>query len=330
MIIFLYGPDTYRSHQKLQGLIKKYVDASAGDMNLAILEGRELTVQQFSQQVQAMPFLANSRLVVIKNLLLEGKKDVAEIVLDQLDTVPSATNLVLYESGQPDKRTKLYGTLLKLKQVQEFPLLTGFELERFAQQAAADRGLAVSNAVLQLLLRRTGANLWQLTNELEKLSLYGSATQQPITEALVNQLTTDNTEFKVFDLTDAFGARQGDKALQLLQKANADESLGTLALIAGQYRNLLLIAEGIRRRMPRQELARALGLHSFVFDKSYTQATQYDYEELVACYRYLLQVDIASKQSLFEPLAGLRILAATLKQKPLQLPDLSEEIMLQW
>lgn len=330
MIIFIYGPNTYSSQQKLLSIKKRYIDSSLGDTNLVTLDGKTLTADQFRQQVQAAPFLANSRLVIIRNLLLEGKKEAMEAIGDQLEEIPKTTVVLFFESGQPDKRLKFFTLLSKLKQAQEFPQLNPIELEGQALEIAAAKKLTLAPNQAKQLVNLTGGNLWQLDHELEKLSLYTESTQKSLSDQIITQLVTDNAELNIFHLTDAFGQRQSQKALQLLDRLKDDENLlGTLALIAGQYRNLLLISEGLKQHIPKNELAKMLQLNPYVFDKSYQQSSGYDYEELKVIYRYLFYVDIGSKQSLIEPLTGLTVLAAALAKKPLQLPDLTELVMVQ-
>jgi DNA polymerase-3 subunit delta len=333
MVYFLFGPDTYRSQHKLQEIKQKYIDASQGDMNLVTLEGAAVTAQQLEQQLQAMPFLANRRLVVIKNLILEGKKDVAEAALKQLESLPDTTIALFYEAGQPDRRGKLFSALNQPKQTQEFPLLGGPDLERFAQGLAEKRGYKFATLILRGLLHRIGGDLWRLEHEIDKLSLYSQGTGEPITEKVIDQLVIDNSEVKIFDITDAFGLRQGERAVALLKRMDPEEAHGLLAMIAGQYRNIFMVADAQQHNMPKSVMSKELGMHSFVVDKTAIQVAKYSIPELKRCYRYLMELDLATKQSLLEPMTGLLSLAAALDMKPIQLPSfaiaLTEENVLQ-
>ncbi len=330
MIIFLYGPDTYRSSHKLSEIKTKYLKVAAGDTDLAILEGKELTADLFRRQVQTLPFLASSRLVIIKNLMLEGKKDAQEGIIEELTQIPKSTVAIFYEAGQPDKRTKLFTVLNQPKQKQEFPLLVDNQLHDFLTNVATEKELKLSNQALDHLIQRVGSDLWQLTNELEKLALYTHATKKPITPDIIDQLTSENLAVNIFTLTDAFGLRKSEWAIRLLSQLDQEESaLGTLALIASHYRNLILIADGQKQRMMKNELTKAAGIHPFVYDKGSAQLKNYTPDELRQIYRYLLQLDIAAKQSMIEPQVGLTVLAAALNQKPLKLPDLSRQVMIQ-
>jgi DNA polymerase III delta subunit len=326
MIYLISGDDSYRSWHKLLSIKRKYLDASMGDTDLATLDGSSLTAQEFANQTRTAPFLAKSRLVIVRNLLKEGKKEVTEAVIDLLADIPKSTVLFFYESGQPDKRGKLYQTLNKPKQAQDFQPLIGQDLLDQIREMAVELELWLLPSQVQAIARLLGSDLWRIDQELQKLSLFAQSQQGKVSDADLDLLIDALPESRIFDLTDAFGNRNSPQVLRLLSYVQADDSdLGLLSMIAGHYRNLLLIADGQRRQVPRHQLAQALKLHPFVFDKAFSQANRYTYKELVSCYRYLLQLDLAAKQSLFEPMVGLSVLAGLLGNKEIKLPLLTEE-----
>jgi DNA polymerase III subunit delta len=329
MIYLIFGEDTFRSWQKITAIKHKYLNASKGDTDFVELDGTELTAQLFRSHALILPFLANSRLVIVRNLLTRGKKEAQEIVLEGISQIPNSTVVFFYEEGLPDKRTKLFQALNRPKIVQQFHALSGPQLIRYVTDMAAGQGIRLRPQFAEILLERCNGDLWRVRNELEKISLYkGKPTEEAtITEDELNLLVTGTGALHIFSLTDAFGQRSARQAVALLAKVDPDEAIGTLAIIAGHYRNLILIAEGIARQAPRSQLARELALHPFVFEKSLVQAKGYTYEELTSCYHFLLMIDIASKSSFFDPLVGLATLAASLTQKPLTLPELSEVVM---
>lgn len=326
MIYLLYGDDTYLSWQKLQQIKAKYTNTSKGDTDLITLDGASLTAEQFADQTQTRPFLAKSRLVVVRNLLKEGSKEVQEKVVGLLAKVPTSTVLFFYEAGRPDQRGKLFQALNQPKQAQVFEPLVGPKLAQYAVNAAAAEKLALSMPLATRLTAIIGPDLWRLHQELTKLSLFKKPNQPTVTEADLEALVAGLPSARVFDLTDALGQRQSAKAARLVnQLATNENDLGLLAMVAGHYRNLLLVADGLQRQSPKSQLAGVMKIHPFAFDKAYAQARAYSYTELVNIYRYLYQLDLAAKQSLITPLTGLIVLAGALAEKPVTLPTLVEE-----
>ncbi len=350
MIYLLYGEDTYRSWQKLQQIKRKYIDGAMGDTDLVTLYGASLDPHEFRRQVQTLPFLAKSRLVIIRDLLREGRKEVAESILADLSHIASTSVVFFHESGKPDKRSKLFQTLNKPKVAQEFNLLEANQLIGYAVKAAAELGLVLAPALAQKITALTGPDLWRLHQELDKIQLYIG--QGRVTNEVIDQLLSGSPEARIFDLTDAFGQRRSQQAIKLIdQLANSENDLGLLAMIAGHYRNLILVADSVhgraehqsqpqnqshtqpqRQQLPKQlhkaELAKLLDLHPFVLDKALQQANNYSLSELRSIYRYLFELDLSVKQSLLEATQGLKFLAKILEERPLRLPRLTEENML--
>jgi len=72
MLIFLYGQDSYRSWQKLNEIIQRYRKIDRSGLNLTIFEGENLEFNEFKNSVESIPFLADKRLIVVKNLISQG------------------------------------------------------------------------------------------------------------------------------------------------------------------------------------------------------------------------------------------------------------------
>ena len=69
MLHILWGPDSYSRSQALESIKSGIGDAEAMASNTTILEGYQLTVDQLRPVCEAMPFLAEKRLVIVTGLL---------------------------------------------------------------------------------------------------------------------------------------------------------------------------------------------------------------------------------------------------------------------
>ncbi len=329
-LYFLYGEDTYSSWQKLQQVKARYIQ-TAGDTNVAILEGVELTGSHFHQQVTTLPFLATSRLVIIKNMIREGKKEALEAVTELLIQVPTSSVVFFYEAGLPDQRNRLFKALNQPKLAQVFPLLVQPKLSQFAQRYLLNWQVKIEPPALEFLLSLTGSDLWRLTTELDKLAL-NRIDQQPavIVRADIEQLVIGRPAVKIFDLTDACGARNSQKALRLLDQLLTDDNgFLLLATLAGHYRQLLVVADWLRQGRPPAQVGELLKLPPFVARKLLDQVRHYSWAELQTIYRYLYHLDLLVKQSAVDLTTGLTVLMAELNHQPSLLPDLTEEAVLQ-
>ena len=128
MVQFIYGKNSFLISTKLREIEADFAKHDPSGINLSKIDGASLTFGQFEQAISATPFLADKRLVIIRNLQLDNKDSelknkVAERIgkdqhrnSSQKGTEKKekdSTDLVFVEMGQPDKRTKLYKDLLK-------------------------------------------------------------------------------------------------------------------------------------------------------------------------------------------------------------------------
>jgi len=307
MIIFFYGEDTFRMRQKLRELKEKFVTASLGDTNLAVLDGERITYDEFVRQILAMPFLSKTRLVIVENLLRKAKKDVAEKIPEGFKKMTASTVLVFVEEGIPDRRTALFRKLSKEK-VEEFKLLEPESLRRWIKKEVETRGGTIDSAAILKLAEFVGNDLWRMTNEIDKLIAFGPKITHQNIEILVNPQIQAN----IFNLIDAMAQKNiklANKELYRLLNSGANE-LYILTMIIYQYRNLLIIKDlGERlKNTNRWALAKKAGLHPFVIQKSLAVLPKYSLDQLKNVYGILQDFDVRMKTGKIESRVALELL----------------------
>jgi len=307
MVIFFYGEDSYRLKQKVRHLKEKFISASLGDTNLAVLEGKTVAYNEIVRQILAMPFLARTRLVIIENLLSEGKKEIQEKIIDIIKKVPPST-VLLFTETRPDKRLALFKRLLKADKVQEFVLLDDGQLKRWVKKEVEARGGSIESDVINKLTEFVGNDLWRMSNEIDKLTSYNL------------QLTTENIELlvksqiqaNIFDLIESVAAKNPQRAVKELYKLFDDGQAGIyiLTMITYQYRNMLIIKDlmGRIKNANRWVLAQKAGLHPFVVGKCLAACQKYSLKSLQSIYGQIANFDLAIKTGKIEPRVALELL----------------------
>lgn len=321
MIIFLHGPDTFRSRQKLKELREKFLkDVDPSGLNIENLDGSQLEIPDFERAVSTMPFLAKKRLVIIEDLLSKNKgqkiqKEVAEILeknkleevivifWESADFSGKAKKAKGKKSAAP-KSTPLLARLLDEKYAQEFKLLDQGKVYQFAAEEFKKRGGKIQNPALKLLCDLVGNDLWRLAGEINKLSAFTRGKE--IVLADIANLVETKLEEDVFKLTDALGQKNKGAALKLiadllLAKSSATELLG---MITWQFRNLLLVKSFMEENgggYGSLRMSYQLGLNPYVAQKAAAQIRYYQINELKKIYQNLLQIDYKIKTSQIDP-----------------------------
>jgi len=320
MILFFYGEDNFRLKQKIKKLKEKFISSSLGDINLSILDGKSITFDEFVRQVLAMPFLANSRLVIVENLMRASKKtnkgeissknaDIQEKIIALLPKVPENTVLVFLEEGIPDRRTALFKKLAQPKKFEEFKLLEGLALEEWIRSEIEARGGEINLLAIQKLAEYVGNDLWRMTNEIDKLISYSKI----VTVKEIELFIKAQVESNIFNLTDSIASRNSKQALKELHKLldNGEAELYLLSMIVSQFRNLLIAKDLSDRsggKLSQWDLAKTAGMHPFVAQKTIWQIKNYKLEELKQIYDKLLECDLKVKTGQLEPKTALDLL----------------------
>jgi DNA polymerase-3 subunit delta len=310
MVIFLYGPDTYRSKQKLQELKQKFIQKKDKQgLNVISLDAGDLNVDLFRRTVLSAGLFTTKRLIIIENLFEQkGKKDLITEIINYLKRIKKdEDNVIIFwdkeiiESNLSVELKEIFDLLSKEKYCQEFILLENNELIYWIQKEVMKRGGKIQPEAAHFLAYEVGSDLWRLSNEIDKLI----ANSQIITIKDIKSLIHSRAEENIWWLVDAIGEKNKKKALKLLGNQIASGiSWGELfGLIVRQYRILLQVKEyvSLQKKINHFQLAQKLNLHPFAAKKALEQAKNYSLDELKQIYQQFLEIDTKIKTTPIEP-----------------------------
>jgi len=314
MLILLYGEDTFRSKEKLKKLKAKFAQQDSSGMNLQEINGKRAELADIKKAVQSVPFLGDKRLVIIEKLLAEGNKDllskIAELIKEGL---PASSAVIFWEEGKPDKRTKLFKLLNKQGQTEELTPLSGTTLNKWITDHVTAAQGKINSEATNKLAAYVGTDLWQMSQEIDKLVSYKGEGKEIEAED-VDTLVKAKLDTNIFSFIDAIGYQDKTKALKLLhdQLASGEHALYLLTMITYQFRNLLVVKELLENGTNPYQISKEAKMHPFVAKKTTEQAANFDFSELRAIYKKLLDLDTALKTSKIEPTLGLDLLVVGL------------------
>src|ERR671919_2147756 len=101
-IYFLFGNDEFAITRKLKEFEADFPDPTSADMNTARLDARSMSEDDLNNAVNAIPFLAKRRLVLLTNPSTKYNNPSArKTFYEFLEKTPETARLVLYESIEP-------------------------------------------------------------------------------------------------------------------------------------------------------------------------------------------------------------------------------------
>lgn len=298
MILFLYGPDTYRSRQKLNAIIARYQKVHKTGLNLKYFDFKEKKFQDFKDSLALTPMFREKKLFVLFNAF-SSKEFKQEFLKWAKQNVEAEDIVLLYEQGKVLRNGLLFKFLDKKAKTQEFKPLTGLKLKNWVQKELAKYRAAINPLALNKLIDFVGQDLWQMSNEIKKLSAY----TKTINEQDVELLVKAKIEPGIFKTIDAVANRNKKLALHLLRQhlEKGDAPLYLLSMINFQFRNLLIVKDLMEKQKSYYDILKEAKLHPFVIKKCLSQAQRFTFEELKKIFRKIFQTDLDIKTGRIEP-----------------------------
>ena len=308
-IILLYGNDEYGMNRRLAEFESMFGDPTSASMNLTRLEASSMTDDELNNAVNALPFLAKQRLVLLSSPSRRyTTPEARDKFCNFLEKAPETTKLVIAE------HVDLKWKKLKADQDKEddknWPVKwfrkKGLGLERFAlpaqhampdwiREQAKQAGGQTDGAAAAKLAEMVGSNTQQAAQEITKLLTYVNW-QRPISMLDVQAVSIVTAEADVFGMVDALAQGQGRQAQLLMHRLMADqEPFGVWAMIIRQFRLLIQAREVIDAGGGMPEVWKQLGGAEFVAKKAYNQPRRFSMPVLERIYHRLLEIDVAAK-----------------------------------
>lgn len=290
MIILFHGKDSYRIKEKIDEFVKAYKEKNKNYFGLNYLNGKEITLFDLKEEMLSYSMFSEKKLIIVNNLLSNQKNK--EDFLSQIDLFKKSENiLILVEENE------VLGKIIDdFDKVNKFDLLSGLKLKDWIKKKVVLLESEIEEEAINKIVEYIGGDLWQINNELMKLSSYS----KKITSDDVFKMVRPKNEINIFDTLDAVAQKNKKKAISLLRihVDKGDSPIFLLSMIASQIRNIISVKNG----------AVVKQMNPFVYRKSVSQAKNFTMEDLKRIYSRILELDFEIKMGKINPDISLDVL----------------------
>jgi DNA polymerase III subunit delta len=302
-VYFLFGNDEFAIARKLKEFESDFPDPTSANMNTARLEARSMDENDLNNAVNAMPFLAKRRLVLLQNPSSKyNNPNARKKFLEFIEKTPETTRLVMYESVEPKEAERHW--LVKWAEKNSKSIQTkAFMLPRLKDMTGwiinetKNQGGKIEPRAAEMLKDMVGVDTRQAGMEIAKLLAYVNWARM-ITAQDVEAVCIVTSEQSVFDFVDALANGNGKSAQHLLHRLlETEDEFSLWGMVIRQFRLLIQAREILDARGNQNDVARALGVHPFVAEKVTQQAARFSIDSLEYVYRRLLAIDEGVKTS---------------------------------
>jgi DNA polymerase III delta subunit len=162
-----------------------------------------------------------------------------------------------------------------------------------------NKNYEIEDSIAKYLYNHIGYNLYKLSNELLKISLYKDS-GTTITKNDIDAVGITNTKFNIFDLMNYMISGNKKEALALLDKVFEYESSPSILLISlwvSHFEKLLYIKTTTKQI---SDISEFLKVHTFVIEKKLKpQANNLSVDKLLKSIEKLLNIELQIKKNSF-------------------------------
>lgn len=305
MLIFLYGRDTFRLSRKLAQIVEEYKRKTCG-LEFTGFDALTADAGGFFSGLRQNSMFGAKKFFVVKNPI--AAKDFKEALVPKIKEVASTEhNIVFCQEGKVMKADRLLKAFSRYAQIQEFEPLAGTRLRAWVAAEFKKNNCRINSSAVEIFAARAGNDLWRAENEIQKLVHFFAGKE--ITAGDIESVVVSAEQANIFAIVDAAAVRDKKNALALLKERvqKGDHPLYLLAIIASQFKNLLLV-----KSMGPAAGARRLGIHPYVFGKTAAQAGKFTFPDLRGIYQRICRTDLDIKSGKIDPEAGMDLLIAAL------------------
>ncbi len=279
-VLLLFGDSEGVLSEGLQNIREKFREM-APDGTLQVFDGQEINLGEMLMAAQTSSLFATSQLLVLQHgeKLLGGHSEAAIDRLKDYFSNPNPSSILVFLAPGMRKTAKAVAAVERMGWAVQCSDIPDWKMAGWLKQQAQTVGLQLPEDAAQLLIQKVGSDIAYLKSALEQLSIYAHP-QKSISHQLVMELPVPGIESGIFQFLDAVGLRQTEKALKVLNQLEDGVDAGTVIMLYGRVRELLLIALGRSKGWDQTKTAENLGLHPFRLKSLWDQAAQFSVEDL--------------------------------------------------
>lgn len=305
MIIVINGADTYRSRQYCDKIVTKFrSEKDPAGYNIVTVDAETASAGSLTQELFSAPFLAEKRLVLIKNSLSVSKSSaVPAELLDILKNrpIPESTVAVFWDRVDEVKGkttvNKVWELLSKEKYKESFPLLSASDAANFFCQEIVARGGQADRSLGVAAVNCVGVESLPLILLADQLVAFKRDEKKIVLNDLQEFVTAPGDD-NIFNLVDALIQGRIPVALTMMraQYAKGEDDQFIFQMLIRQLRIMLLIADCLSNgETSPDSIAKKLDLHPFVVKKTVPIVKTFSSIELQLLFKRLAEFDLVVK-----------------------------------
>jgi DNA polymerase III subunit delta len=307
-IYFIYGAEDYLIEEEIGKLMDQTLTSQGKGFNLHLFNGAEHGGQEIIQAAQTIPMFSPYRFVLVREADQMSEDEVERFANYTQNPNPSTCLVLCGQSLGAWKKQQ--AKMEKVGRVIDYPRLKGKALVSWIKKRMEEKGKTLGEEAANYLVEVVGDHLQHLDSTLEMIFL-SAGEKRLIRLSDIEGIVSDIRVNTIFELTDAIGQQNLEKALGILEKVLGskvlpfkkeetpkydDPSPLLLSMMARQYRLIWRVKEMMARQNSDEEMAKVLRMSPWNLKKLEDQARRFSEPSLREGILNCQKADLALKK----------------------------------
>jgi len=300
----IYLLETEEEVFKDEFLKKLKEKVSTPEFNWNIYYAEDANSEELLQCILSLPFLAQLKVVVIKNASQLSSKIIGQLSKN-IDKIPSTNCLVLLDSKFPASLKKFAS---EDKQIISFGKTTQSKMREWALNYLKEHNKTIDFDALSLLLENAGLNFSFLARELDKLILYVQNKNRIVIED-AKKIGTEAKTYDIFELIDDISKKNTQCSLNALRGLLLDgiSPQQIIGMLRWQFSNLWKVKALISKGINNYNALEQAKVPYFKRNEFLAHIKKFTWDDLRSYFNLLLDTDMRIKRG-GEPILTMELL----------------------
>lgn len=301
-VYLIYGEENYLKKVYVDKIVKKTVDESFADFNFHTFDGKESSLSDIYESAQAVPMMAETKCVLVKDFPLDtlddnGFEQLQTVIEDNPEDCALIFSFVAYEP-KGAKWTKTVKLFEKKAYAVKLEKKTALELAKMVESGARKRGTAFEKGVASYLVSCVGSDLNTLLNETEKVCAYA---QGEIKKSDVDAVCIKSLDARVFDMIKDLTARRFDSAFRKLEQLfeQREDEFQILGALIASYSDIYRAKAAVKSGGRAESVAGYYNYagKEFRLTNAARNSASLTFDDIAECVDILVEADTAIKST---------------------------------
>ena len=310
MIYLVYGDQAMLVNKMNEKLAKEVLN-DINDFNYVTLDCSKNSGEEVNDELNSLPFGDDNKVVSLTNCYfltsLNNECLIQSADLEKyLDNETSGVTFIMsVVNAKLDEKRNFVKKLKSVSKVIEVNSLNKKEMPKVVKQMFIKRNAEITDSALEELVSRLDCDMYQISNEVDKLTTYSNKIHMDDIKALTPRKLEDN----IFDLIDALFKKNSNKAFRIYNdlKNLGNEAIGIISIISTQVRFLYQILVLSNKGYGESSIANELSVHPYRVKMGLEKVRKYAEYELEDLLEKLSRLDIQIKTGDIDRFVGLEL-----------------------